>query len=85
MRIDLPGCNFKNCKYSFDGNCTNKQKYENCDYRHFAEKEIAKLPNEVNDSFFVCPKCLTAIYHEEMPRSYDCCPYCGQKIDWRAE
>lgn len=22
MRIDLPNCGFKNCKYCFDGNCT---------------------------------------------------------------
>lgn len=33
MRIDLPQCNFKNCRYSFDGNCTNLSKYEWCDYR----------------------------------------------------
>lgn len=30
MRIDLPGCGFRNCKYYFDGNCTDKVKYSDC-------------------------------------------------------
>jgi hypothetical protein len=30
MRIDLPGCGFKNCRYHFDGNCTKKSEYEKC-------------------------------------------------------
>ena len=33
MRIDLPGCNFKNCRFSYDGNCTNKIEYDRCEYR----------------------------------------------------
>lgn len=32
MRIDLPQCNLKTCRYCFDGNCTNKVKYEICEY-----------------------------------------------------
>lgn len=32
MRIDLPLCNLKNCRYSFDGNCTRKDKYDWCEY-----------------------------------------------------
>lgn len=32
MRIDLPCCGFKNCRYQFDGNCTNKKEYERCEY-----------------------------------------------------
>lgn len=32
MRIDLPLCNLKTCRYSFDGNCTDKIKYEECEY-----------------------------------------------------
>lgn len=38
MRIDLPQCNFKNCRFSFDGNCTNKIEYDRCEYR--IEKEL---------------------------------------------
>ena len=33
MRIDLPLCNFKNCRYSFDGNCTRQDRYVWCEYR----------------------------------------------------
>lgn len=32
MRADLPLCDFKNCKYQFDGNCTVKERYDECDY-----------------------------------------------------
>ena len=32
MRIDLPLCNLKTCRYCFDGNCTDKIKYEQCEY-----------------------------------------------------
>lgn len=35
MRIDLPTCGFKNCRYYFDGNCKNKNEYEQCDYTRF--------------------------------------------------
>ena len=41
MRIDFPQCNFKNCRYSFDGNCTNRDKYKCCDYR-FAKVNAVK-------------------------------------------
>lgn len=41
MRIDLPGCGFKNCRFSFDGNCTKKVEYERCEYR-IAKDEIAE-------------------------------------------
>ena len=30
MRIDLPSCGFRNCRYHFDGNCTKKVEYEKC-------------------------------------------------------
>lgn len=37
MRIDLPLCNFKSCRYCLDGNCTKKPEYERCEYRMFSE------------------------------------------------
>ena len=33
MRIDLPQCNLKTCRYCFDHNCTNKMQYEVCEYQ----------------------------------------------------
>ena len=33
MRIDLPQCNLKTCRYCFDHNCTNKIEYDRCEYQ----------------------------------------------------
>lgn len=33
MRMNLPGCDFKNCRFFSDGNCSSKEKYSNCDYQ----------------------------------------------------
>lgn len=33
MRIDLPTCNLKTCRYCFDHNCTNKIEYDRCEYQ----------------------------------------------------
>lgn len=30
MRVDLPTCNFKNCKYNVDYNCTKPNEYKVC-------------------------------------------------------
>lgn len=35
MRIDKPVCGFKNCRHSFDRNCTDKVEYERCEYRRY--------------------------------------------------
>ena len=32
MRIDLPTCNLKTCRYCFDGNCTDRKVRERCVY-----------------------------------------------------
>ena len=32
MRIDLPFCNLKTCRYCFDGNCIEKNRYDTCEY-----------------------------------------------------
>lgn len=34
MRIDLPLCGFKQCKYQSDGNCTRQIEYDRCAYIH---------------------------------------------------
>lgn len=34
MRIDMPCCSIKTCKYWSDGNCTSVGKYTQCDYSH---------------------------------------------------
>lgn len=42
MRIDLPLCNFKNCKWEADCNCTSKSDYDKCYYR-LIEKTLKKV------------------------------------------
>ncbi len=39
MRIDLPCCGFKNCRYCFDGNCTKPSKQEKCEYWYLLHEE----------------------------------------------
>ena len=34
MRIDMPCCSIKTCKYWSDGNCTSVGRYTQCDYSH---------------------------------------------------
>ena len=33
MRIDLPQCNLKACRYFSDHNCTNRIEYDSCPYQ----------------------------------------------------
>lgn len=35
MRIDLPGCNFHECRYYADGNCVDTNRYDNCMYKYY--------------------------------------------------
>ena len=49
MRADLPFCDFKNCKYQFDGNCTVKEHYDECDYTRLYEKCAEQLYSAKHD------------------------------------
>lgn len=49
MLIDKPRCNFKNCKYCFDGNCISADKYENCQLTDL-HSEIAKLTVDLDNA-----------------------------------
>ena len=41
MRIDSPLCNFENCRYFFDHNCTAKKViWERCEYRQHSKTGI---------------------------------------------
>lgn len=54
MRIDLPGCSFKYCRYNFDCNCTAKDGYrDRCEFRRYHEAEC-------EDRLFVLPPPVTA-------------------------
>ncbi len=49
MLIDKPRCNFKNCRYCFDGNCISADKYENCQLTDL-HSEIAKLTVDLDNA-----------------------------------
>lgn len=40
MRIDLPCCGFKNCRYYFDGNCTEPSEQGKCEYWYLLHKDL---------------------------------------------
>lgn len=48
MLIEKPRCNFKNCRYCFDGNCYSADKYENCKVTDL-HSEIAKLTVDLDN------------------------------------
>ena len=45
MRIDLPSCRFKHCKYCSDCGCINQNRYDTCDFR--AAKEEVEVLNAI--------------------------------------
>lgn len=69
MRIDLPLCGLTSCRYCFDCNCTQKVKYDCCDYQAYCalgpveeltalvkareEGRVVVLPCRVGDRAFV--------------------------------
>lgn len=52
MRIDLPCCNLKTCRYCFDGNCTDEIKYEQCEYTN--AKEMVEMMICKKDKCYLC-------------------------------
>lgn len=49
MLMEKPQCNFKNCRYCFDGNCFSADKYENCELTDL-HCEIAKLRVDLDNA-----------------------------------
>lgn len=37
MRIDLPPCGFKQCRFQSDGNCLYKSEYDRCEHRRMRD------------------------------------------------
>lgn len=49
MRIDLPQCSFKYCRFQLDGNCTaNKAKRESCEILQEENKQLEVRNNKFN-------------------------------------
>ena len=51
MRIDLPHCNLKECRYCADGNCKDKNRYDQCHYAKLKDKEeeLLDIKNKIQD------------------------------------
>ena len=74
MLIDKPQCNFKNCRYCFDGNCVNASRYENCtmtdlhseiarlrvDLDNVKADTVRKMQTKLYEDFLKIAKCQTA-------------------------
>lgn len=43
MRVDLPFCNLKSCRYCADGNCTKQSEHESCVYTRLKDLELSEL------------------------------------------
>lgn len=91
MRIDLPQCNFKNCRFSFDGNCTNKIEYDRCEYRIEEDELIKAEPVQHGrwidkGEYAVCTECggRSGTQYDgvvPIPLMTQYCPNCGAKMD----
>ena len=59
MRIDLPGCNLKECRYCFDHNCTDKNRHNSCNYAMLNELDIKgllfRLPVAIGSDVYFIP------------------------------
>lgn len=51
MRIDLPQCDFQNCRRRIDGNCNSKEAFRNCPYQLMLNDryQIEKLMTEYDN------------------------------------
>ena len=82
MRIDLPLCGFKNCKWEYDCNCVSKNDYNKC-YHRLLEKTLEKVLIQ-NDG---CKSSCTHSYYVKGLNDY-CCnevhckDYYMYDIDW---
>lgn len=54
MGIDLPRCNFKNCRYCFDSNCIKNTEYERCEYRIAKAEAIKEFAERLKNKSDYC-------------------------------
>ena len=90
MRIDLPTCGFKSCRYCFDGNCTKKVEYDRCEYREYKNSSQVhgywierRAPHAMGGLSAKCSACSKSVQYLGNPLDY--CPNCGAKMDGDAE
>ena len=77
MRYNLPSCDFKRCKLFSDGNCTSKQKYDNCDYQYYRRKS-EEVTADMN-KFVYCRECKNLYCCSAVDREFYCRHIQGMK------
>ena len=90
MRIDLPCCGFKNCRYCFDGNCTKPSKLEKCEYWYLlheeSERKTGKWIEFPNHMAYKCSECGRIIQTTDGRRNVSKhYPFCHCGADMKGE
>lgn len=82
MSMDLPQCNLKTCRYSSDGNCTDKNRFGTCEYS-CVKQENTKLKVENERLKELMPKmCETCEYEDEIGYE-EPCNSCNNRKNWK--
>ena len=80
MRMELPLCNLKTCRYCFDGNCIEKIMYEQCEYT-LAKQERPQsewIKFTLEGGFLSSYKCLNCGFNGN--QLWHFCPSCGAEM-----
>lgn len=76
MRIDLPGCNLKTCRYSSDGNCVDKNRYNSCEYTELKKPHKTNVIHVIDRDEYYCANCDRNVSN----KGYTYCPDCGYEL-----
>lgn len=69
MRIELPQCGFKQCRFQFDGNCVKETEFDRCEYR-----KMKSTINSIIMAFNLCPLCQNTKCQNSGHEEYGCVP-----------
>lgn len=69
MRIDLPQCGFKNCKFQADGNCINQREHDRCEHIRMSSTIKAMIM-----AFNLCSLCQNIKCQNSGYEEYGCVP-----------
>lgn len=78
MRIDLPGCSFKDCRKNFDGNCMKKDGQDKCEFYNLQhEKNLGKwiFKTPFDCYSYECSNCGSGSNEQ-----YPFCHWCGKEM-----
>lgn len=68
LRIDLPRCGFKNCRFQADGNCVNESEYSRCNH-----VKMEGTINSIIKAYNICCLCQNTMCEKDDV----CVPICN--------